>query len=213
MDLTTLLPVDAGGGVVLHATTEGDAAEAFAVVEAERDRLREWLPWVDSTSDESVEREYLRSVAAANAEGSGLHATMRLDGTFCGFAGLRLKPVVESGEVGYWLSQRCVGRGVMTRAVVAIFELGFTALSLHRLDLLAATGNVRSRAVAERLGMTFEGVRRDGEQLASGWVDLAMYGMLAQDWPGAAVALERAAAWRPETARERHGARGGAGAP
>ena len=64
-----------------------------------------------------------------------------------------------------------------------MFDVAFAELGMHRVELLAATDNERSRAIAERLGMTFEGVRREAEELARGFVDLAMYSMLAQDWP------------------------------
>jgi ribosomal-protein-serine acetyltransferase len=186
-----MLPLDLGVGLVLHATTEADADEAFAVVDAERGRLREWLPWVDSTATVAIERDYLRSIEQANDIGAGLHATIRVDGGFGGFIGLRLNPMHRSAEVGYWLSEQRVGGGVMTRAVAAMCDLAFGPLQMHRFELLAATGNARSRAIAERLGMSLEGIRREAEELPTGLVDLAMYAVLAQDWPGAPAALAR----------------------
>ncbi|MBV9488060.1 MAG: GNAT family N-acetyltransferase [Frankiaceae bacterium] len=186
-----VLPLDLGEGLVLRATTTGDARDAFAVVEAERERLREWLPWVDGTTSLAVERDFLVSVEQVNAAGVGLHATIRQDGEFCGFAGLRIDLMHRSAEIGYWLSERAVGRGIMTRSVAALFDAGFIRLGLHRMELLAAVGNTRSRAIAERLGMSFEGVRREAEELASGFVDLAMYAVLVQDWPGAEAAIAR----------------------
>jgi ribosomal-protein-serine acetyltransferase len=182
VDVTSVLPLDLGGGLVLTASTESDAAAAYAVVDAERDRLREWLPWVDGTVDETVERDFLRSIEQVNAIGTGLHATIRRDREFAGFVGLRLDPLRRSAEVGYWLAERAVGQGVMTRSVSAIVGLAFGDLGMHRVELLAAVGNHRSRAIAERLGMSFEGIRREAEELPSGWVDLAMYAVLAGDW-------------------------------
>jgi ribosomal-protein-serine acetyltransferase len=193
VDAATVLPLDLGDGLVLHATTERDAVEAFAVVDAERERLREWLPWVDATVDLTVERDFLHSIEVVNTSGAGLHATIRLDGEFAGLVGLRINAIHRSAEIGYWLTARCAGRGVMTRAVAALFDAGFGDLSMHRLELLAAVGNRRSRAIAERLGMSFEGVRREAEEHASGFVDLAMYAVLAQDWPGGAAVLSEIA--------------------
>jgi ribosomal-protein-serine acetyltransferase len=186
-----VFPLQLGDGLELHGTTEADAEEAFAVVDAERDRLREWLPWVDATTDLVIESEYLRGIEHSNAVGTGLHATVRVDGRFCGFVGFRISDTRCTAEIGYWLAAGCAGRGVMTRAVAAMFDLGFRHLGMHRLELLAATGNTRSRAIAERLGMAFEGVRREAEEIATGFVDLAMYALLVQDWPGAASAQER----------------------
>jgi ribosomal-protein-serine acetyltransferase len=192
VDAADILPIDLGGGLVLDLTTAADAEPAYDVVAAERSRLREWLPWVDATTDLSVEQEFLRGIERANALGAALNATIREAGEFCGFVGLRVDHAHRSAEIGYWLAERCTGRGVMIRCVAAMFEAGFARLGLHRLELLAATGNTRSRAIAERLGMTFEGIRREAEELPSGFVDLAMYAMLVQDWPGAAAALEGA---------------------
>lgn len=185
-------PKDLGDGVTLHLTTAEVAIEAFAIVEAERERLRAWLPWVDQTTSVEVQLAYLDGVARANLEGGSLHVTIRLDAALAGFADLRVTPLQRAGEVGYWLSERAVGRGVMTRTVAALIDLGFGVFGLHRVQLQAATGNVRSRAVAERLGMVFEGVRREAEELPRGFVDLAVYSILAQEWPGAREAVARA---------------------
>jgi ribosomal-protein-serine acetyltransferase len=186
-----VLPIDLGGGLSLAPTTELDAAEAFAVVDCERDRLREFLPWVDATVSVDVEREFLRSVELVNAAGTGLHATIRFDGRFAGLIGLRLSALHRSAEVGYWLSESYVGRGLMTRSVAAMIDVAVGDLEMHRVELLAATDNPRSRAIAERLGLSFEGIRREAEELARGFVDLAMYSVLAQDWEGAAVISDR----------------------
>jgi ribosomal-protein-serine acetyltransferase len=187
-----VLPLDLGDGLILVESVVTDADEAYDIVLAERARLREWLPWVDGTTDVEVERDFLRGIEGVNRAGLGVHATIRQDGRFAGFIGLRIDSLRHSAEVGYWLAAAFEGRGVMTRAVAGMVDAGFGPLGLHRVELLAATGNRRSRAIAERLGMTFEGVRREAEELATGFVDLAMYAVLAPDWPGAAVALNGA---------------------
>jgi ribosomal-protein-serine acetyltransferase len=42
---------------------------------------------------------------------------------------------------------------------------------------------VRSRAIPERLGFVHEGTLREAERIGERWLDLAVYGMLASDWP------------------------------
>jgi ribosomal-protein-serine acetyltransferase len=180
----------------MRPATAADAAESFAIVEAQRERLREWLPWVDHTFAAEDTRRYLEAVERQDAAGEGLHCVIELDGKFEGLADLRIIPIQRSGEVGYWLAAAAVGRGVITRVVAELFDLGFGAFGLHRIQLQAASENVRSRAVAERLGMQYEGIRREAEELPRGFVDLAVYSMLVQEWPGAAAALARAGAER-----------------
>jgi ribosomal-protein-serine acetyltransferase len=188
----SLLPRDLGGGLVLHAATVRHAKDSFAVVDAERERLREWLPWVDSTVGVADMRRFFEAVERQDAAGEGLHCVIEVGGRFGGLADLRIVPIQRSGEVGYWLAGAAVGQGVVTRAVAELFDLGFGPLRLHRIQLQAATGNLRSRAVAERLGMQYEGIRREAEELPQGFVDLAVYSTLAHEWPGAAEAVVRA---------------------
>jgi ribosomal-protein-serine acetyltransferase len=187
-----VLPLDLGDGLILTESVVADAEEAYRLVVGERARLREWLPWVDGTTSVEVERDFLRGVEAVNNAGVGVHATIRQEGQFAGFIGLRIDPLRHGAEIGYWLAGEFEGRGIMSRAVAAMVDAGVGPLGLNRIELLAATDNVRSRAIAERLGMAFEGVRREAEELASGFVDLAMYAVLARDWPGSEVALNGA---------------------
>jgi ribosomal-protein-serine acetyltransferase len=179
-----VLPLDLGAGLVLHATTAADAPEVYAAVDAARDRLREWLPWVDATDSVDGQREFLVSIAAANAAGSGLHVTLRQDGEFAGLMGLRIDARHESCEVGYWAATGYLGRGLITRSLAALVGLAFGPLGLHRVQLNASTGNLRSRSVAERLGMRHEGTLRDAELLARGHVDLEVYAVLSTEWTG-----------------------------
>jgi ribosomal-protein-serine acetyltransferase len=184
--VSDLLPLDLGAGLVLHASTVGDAQEIYLAVDADRDRLREWLPWVDATSSLAVQREFLSSLEAANAAGVGLHVTLRQDAEFAGVMGLRINGMHGSADVGYWVAAAYAGRGLVTRSVAALVDFAFGPLGLHRVELRAATGNARSRAVAERLGMIHEGRLRDAELLAAGHVDLEIYSVLSTEWDSTA---------------------------
>ena len=69
-----------------------------------------------------------------------------------------------------------------TRACERFFDVAFDELGLHRMELQAASGNLRSRAVAGRLGMFEEGVARDGIRVADGYLDSIEYGILEDEW-------------------------------
>jgi ribosomal-protein-serine acetyltransferase len=72
----------------------------------------------------------------------------------------------------------------MTRAIRPVLGYVFEDLKLNRVGLEAEPGNLKSKAVAERLGFTFEGLRRDGWRDEDGFVDIAVYSMLAREWQG-----------------------------
>jgi RimJ/RimL family protein N-acetyltransferase len=87
-------------------------------------------------------------------------------------------------EVGYWLSGEARGEGHMTRAVELITDWGFVHLGLHRIDLVAATGNPTSQRVAERCGFTREAVLRSYMFSKNGRDDMVAFGLLASDVRG-----------------------------
>ncbi len=84
-------------------------------------------------------------------------------------------------EVGYWLGAENRGRGHATRAVALICRWGFRELRLERIDLLAATGNPASQAVAQRTGFTREAVLRSFLQGSGERQDMVCFGLLAAE--------------------------------
>lgn len=70
----------------------------------------------------------------------------------------------------------------MTEAVRALTTHAFTVLKLNRVEIRAAVGNVRSRAIPERLGFSQEGVARQAERIGDRYEDSVVYSMLATEW-------------------------------
>lgn len=163
------------------------AAELHAVVEANREHLRRWLPWVDASESVEQTRAYLREIQSRAARDDAITLGIWTAEGLRGVVGFHLiEWFHRRTSLGYWLAADAQGRGLMTRAVRALLDHAFGDLGLNRVELAAATGNTRSRAIAERLGFTFEGVRRQCEWLYDHFVDHAVYSMLAAEWTDAA---------------------------
>ena len=171
---------DLGDGLVVRTFTPDDAEESFALVDANRERLRPWMIWEPHTLSPDDSRAFIqRSLASeTDLEGNG----MWLDGRLAGGIGMRIDAGDSAGEIGYWVGGEFEGRGIVTRACRRFLRFAFEELGLHRMELCAATGNERSRAVAERLGMRQEGVLRDGVRTPEGFKDLVIYGLLDDEW-------------------------------
>ena len=65
-----------------------------------------------------------------------------------------------SAEMGYWLGEPFWGRGLMTRAVLAASEWGFSHYKLSRIYAMAFSHNVGSMRVLEKAGFQREGLLR-----------------------------------------------------
>ena len=176
------LPVDLGDGAVLRRHTVDDAAELYAAVDANRDRLDPWMPWTEQTRSVEDQRTWLETVTAnpKDLAGCGVY----VDGVFAVGIGLHQDEFGVACEIGYWNVREWEGRGLVTRAVLALMAIAFDELGFHRVFIRAGPGNVRSRAVPERLGFVEEAVLREEARgaAAGGFHDLVVYGMLEDEW-------------------------------
>jgi ribosomal-protein-serine acetyltransferase len=171
---------DLGDRVVIRSYTLDDAQALFDLIDANRDHLRPWMIWEHTTKTVDDTRTFIQSCLdePVSIEGNGIW----VDGELAGGIGLDIDTLSNSGEIGYWLAKPHEGRGIITRACERFFDVAFDELGLHRMELQAAAGNLRSRAVAARLGMYEEGVARDGIRVIDGYLDSVEYAILEDEW-------------------------------
>lgn len=177
------LALKAGRGLELRPLNLRDAGALFALVDANRARLRRWLPWPDANRCLQDSRTYILRVQALARHGAALSFGLWWRGSLVGVAGfVWIDPANRSAAIGYWLAEAAEGKGLVTAAVAALLKHGFRMLQLNRIEIRAGVRNRRSRAVPERLGFRHEGTLRQAEQLPDRCVDHAVYGLLAAEW-------------------------------
>jgi ribosomal-protein-serine acetyltransferase len=176
-----VIPVD--DEVELRILEEWDAPELFRLIEGHRAYLREWLPWVDYETSVEDSRSFVRRCLQHYLDNEGFTMGIRYHNQLVGVIGYHsINWPGRKVEIGYWLDADFQGRGIMTRACRAVVRYAFEKLQLNRVTILCATGNLRSRAIPERLGFTQEGTLREAEWLYDHFVDLVVYSMLAREW-------------------------------
>ena len=173
--------LDLGDGAEVRFLESSDAPELFAVVDANRERLRARMPWVDGTTSPQDIRAFIeRGGSGENLDALGIY----LSGVCVGTIGAR--PDVMNGDcqIGYWVGADHEGRGFVTRACRALIEHLFATPDCHRVTIRAAPDNARSRAIPERLGFRREGLMRQaGWAPAGGYHDLVVNGLHVGEWP------------------------------
>lgn len=175
-----MLTFDLGDGAHLRLCEERDATEIFALVDVNRARLREWLPWVDRNTDPSHTLKNIRDGRRQLARNDGMQLVLVVGGRIAGRVGHHGIDW-ENGvtELGYWLGRAYEGRGLMTRAVAALVDDAFGARGLARVVIRCHTENRRSRAIPERLGFVEEEIERSAALLNGKRVDQVVYAKLA----------------------------------
>ena len=168
---------------VLRLLRQQDAPELFAATDSNRRHLRAWLPWVDAVLAEADSATFIEATIAQREAGRGPTFAVLRNGAIVGIAGFRpIDPVNRVGEIGYWLTAAAQGAGTMTECCRFLVRYAFLTLDMNRVEIAAATGNHRSRAIPERLGFKFEGVLRQREELYGTFVDHAMYSQLRSEF-------------------------------
>jgi ribosomal-protein-serine acetyltransferase len=169
--------------IELRLLEERHAEEIFAVMDANRAHLRQWLPWVDEEVSAKEARDYIKQMRERFAAFTGLVLGIWQQGRIVGAIGLvNIDLRNRWAEIGYWMDARAQGRGIITRACRALIDYAFGDLKLNRVVIRCAEGNYKSRAVPERLGFTLEGRLRQTIWLYDRFWDAMMYGMLADEW-------------------------------
>ena len=88
---------------------------------------------------------------------------------------------VQSAAMDYYLLNQYWGQGIARQAVTGVLSYCWADLGLHRVEAQVDVDNVRSIRFAERLGLVYEGTRRDGAYVNRRWRDHRIYSALATD--------------------------------
>lgn len=183
-DMAPLIPLRAASTARLNLEplSPEHSDELWTGVQTSIAELRKWFPWAVSATAASTE-----SLARSGPDNwrSNLEwkVVIRFQDTIIGSVGLiGYSPFLNSASLTYWIRSDLSGRGFATEASKKIIDLGFSHAKLHRLHLLAATENPASQRVAEKLGFAREGVMKGAGKGNQGYHDLAVYGLIHDDW-------------------------------
>jgi ribosomal-protein-serine acetyltransferase len=180
---TDLLRQDLGDGIEIGLLLPNHVPQYSKLVRESYNFLEPWLPWVTSDYSDEDARGMVNRFLNKLADNSGMPVAMFYNNAFAGWAaylywnwnGLRT-------ELGYWLGQKFVGRGIVTRTVQAMTRFAINDLGINRLDILTDIENDPSGRVALRAGYKHEAVRRQFVMRQGKPLDMNVYVMLAENW-------------------------------
>jgi ribosomal-protein-serine acetyltransferase len=179
--MKSYLKIDEAVELQLLSMNHRDAL--YDLVDANRQHLRQWLPWLDANNSPLDTEAFIKTVISQYESGKGPQYAVFYNAAICGVCGFH--PIDSTNKIagiGYWLSKMHSGKGIMTKSVMALIETGFHDYEMNRIEIVCATENARSRAIPKRLGFKLEGVLRERENLYGKYVDHAVYSMLAAEF-------------------------------
>jgi RimJ/RimL family protein N-acetyltransferase len=138
--------------------------------------MRMWLELLPASEDPL----FLTVIDRANGDPVGIVTFMSVD------------PAMRHLELGnIWYSPRAQRTRANTESVYLMLREAFDTLGNRRVEWKCDALNARSRAAAERLGFTFEGIFRQHMIIKGRNRDTAWYSMLDHEWPAVRANVER----------------------
>ena len=179
-------PLLRGDGIYLRPAVSADFP-AWSRLRAEsRDFLTPWEPtWPDNDLTRGAFRRRMRRHADEMARDESFSflifgaATNELMGGLT-VGGIR-RGVSQTATLGYWMGAPHAGKGVMTRAVAAATQFGFSVLRLHRIEAACLPHNIASLTLLERNGFQREGLARAYLKINGVWRDHLLYALLEHE--------------------------------
>jgi RimJ/RimL family protein N-acetyltransferase len=160
-----------------HASAE-DAAIWTYLMYGPFDGLDEMRGWI--TANAASTDPLFFAVVEPGAGPAGVVSLMNID------------PAMRRLELGHIWYVRSAQRGrANTEAVYLLLRRAFETWGYRRAEWKCDALNARSRAAAERLGFTFEGVFRSHMIVKGRNRDTAWFSMLVEEWPARRRAMER----------------------
>jgi ribosomal-protein-serine acetyltransferase len=167
----------------LELTVQKHAGALFDAVDSNRKHLSQFLPWIGNMKSVEDFNGYIENCELLYEQGKEVSFVIISDETVVGRIGLHhINIQNKSAAIGYWLTKKAEGKGIIIRSCKALITYGFHELSLHRIEIKAAVDNVRSQAIPVKLNFVKEGILREAELVNNKFLNLILYSMLNSEW-------------------------------
>lgn len=168
--------------LILRPPRMGDGVLVNAAIQESFPELTQWLAWATHMPSIAESETWVREASARWRTRQELPLLMfrRKDGLLVGSTGMHnISWSVPRFEIGYWIRTSLQGKGYMTEAVNAQSDFCFDTLGAIRMEIRCDAKNIRSAAVAQRVGYTLDATLRwDGRDFQGNLRDTLIFSKL-----------------------------------
>ncbi len=167
----------------LRPLLAADAFTLFRLIDAERERLGRWLPWVEETRTERDSARFIADATEERRRRRSLVLAICVEGAIVGTIGLHYVEWFDrSAELGYWIASARRGAGVRDaggarRARLCVRDR--RAASDRRCAARSATSGARGWRSGS--GMRREGFLREAHYVGGKFLDQHLYALLRHE--------------------------------
>ena len=157
--------------------------DIYKIVDSQRKYLEKWLPWVEHTNRIEDTLHFIESARRFNKGGQQLISFIFYKKKLVGSVSfVKISKENQSAEIGYWLSEKMQGKGIMTQSVKRLVKYGFEKMNLNRIEINVASANSKSCNIPKKLAFIHEGTLREYMLLKGKFHDIEKFSMLRKEW-------------------------------
>lgn len=169
--------------LILRPININDLADMYEY--ASDDEVTKYLTWPTHKSIETTKRVLKNIISQPlNNHPETLAIILKDDNKMIGTIDY---PVFNNkrkfAEIGFILNRDYWGKGIMFEAGIEVIKLGFDYFNLNRLEITHMIDNNQSKRVIEKLGFTFEGIKRKSLERYDGSIhDVKLYSIIKDEY-------------------------------
>lgn len=165
--------------IVLKLLEEKDSETLFALVDENREHLREFLGWLDYNQSSSDSLTFIKREKEKLARFDSLTLAIYFSNTFVGLISLyNIDTANHTACMGYWIAQKYQSKGIIVKSARGVIQYALEKLNFHRIEIRCAIHNVRSQKVIENLGFAKEGLLKSSIFHYGKYFDSYLYGLI-----------------------------------
>ncbi len=171
--------------LLLRSLQPGDAQELFNLVDASRNHLRPWFPWVNMTTKPEHSLQFIQQSLAQQHNQEAIALGIIYNRKLIGSMGMHnWDHNLKKAHLGYWIAKEYENKGIVHTCLKSFIDFLFEKTGLNKVEIHFMVSNKRSAAVAEKLKFKVEGIIRQNYLLHGAYHDVVVTGLLRTEWPG-----------------------------
>ncbi|MGI9533705.1 MAG: GNAT family N-acetyltransferase [Thermodesulfobacteriota bacterium] len=160
MIISEKFPTLETGRLILRQFNESDSTELKGLAGAREIAEGTFVPhpYEEGFAEEFIDRQY-----RDYKRGSLINFAVEIKEmkVLAGSIGISIDRKLNQGEMGFWIGIPYWGRGYCTEAAKAVMDYGFDVQMLDRICAFHFEGNTASGKVLKKIGMKYEGIKKD----------------------------------------------------
>lgn len=173
-----ILVVDAE--IELRPVSEAITPSLVEAVRESHTHLTPWMFWATEDYGPQDAQFFIDLVDSGNERAYAI--SDRDDAVFHGICSLnRVDEINRTANLGYWLRATSTNRGLATRAARRLLVHALEDLEIERVEIAMSSANTASVAVAKRLELPEEGLRRHAIRIGDDQHDARVFAAFLSD--------------------------------